>query len=69
MKPTQAETLAAQAAGRTAAVNGRPPGTNPHRLSPLYEQDREHVLAQQLAWIRGYQHTRAEIEASREAES
>ena len=65
MKPTQAEILAAQTDGHEAALRGDRPGVNPHRLSDLFEQDQEHVRALQLAWIRGYQHARAEAEAQR----
>lgn len=67
-KPTQAEVLAAQTAGHEAAARGDKPGANPHRLSDLIDQDSEHTLALQLAWVRGYQHARAEIEAIRPKE-
>ena len=59
------EKLDAQAAGRAAALAGLHPGTNPHRLSDVLDQDPDRVAKLQLMWVRGYQQARAEIEAAR----
>lgn len=82
MQPTQAETLDAQAAGHEAAARGDRPDVNPYRLANHYNldqlppgqdhppgEDRDRWLALQHAWIRGYHHTRGEIEANRPQES
>lgn len=68
-KPTLEQILAAQAAGHDAAVQGHGPGTNPYRLSDILDQDHEEIQALQIAWIREYQHTRAEVEARRDLQT